>query len=385
MKIGIIAPYDVLKQYNGASVRVYELAKNLNAKGASVFVLNHGLTQSFGSDLKFVSFKAFSIFHGSNNYLHPLNLMYPYALFRFLRKFKPDIIQCEQPWSMFPTLLFAKNYGLPCVLDEHNVEFLWVKNASKVRFLAAINLALEKIAVKFSSLIITTSKIDKELLFQIYGIPHKKILVVPNGVNLHRFSFTLSAQSQLKKKLELSSEKKIVLFHGVMDARQNYEAARLIIDFIAPKITDATFLIIGANAPRWLESKAKLQKNVSLIGYASNIEEYIAVADVCIAPIQSGSGTRLKVLEYLAAGKPIVATTKAVEGISIDKGVHSSILREVNEDFVDAIKQLLTDNSTNKTNSENARQLAMRYDWKKVTAPLFHSYDLIIESKRCSN
>ena len=174
MKIGIIAPYDVLTLNNGASVRVYELAKNLNANGASVCVLHHGQAKSFSPTFKFLHFRALSLLPGSSNYLHPLNIAYYFALIRFLREFQPDIVQCEGPWSMFPTLFIARRFNIPCVLDEHNVEFLWSLNVSKVPLMAPSVFALEKIAVASSALILSTSEIDKKLLQKCIMLIDKK-------------------------------------------------------------------------------------------------------------------------------------------------------------------------------------------------------------------
>jgi len=378
MKIIIIASRDVLSLASGASRRVFELAKGLHSCGASVYVLHHGITKPLNNNFKFIHFKSYPLSEASN-YLHPLNPFYPTQLHNFLRNYNPDIIQCEQPWSAFPTLLFARNFQIPCVLDEHNVEFVWTMYASKAPFLAPVNFALEKFALYHSSLILATSEMDKRLLAQTYKISDEKILVIPNGVDTKRFLGISSNKLQLKERLGLNPTRKIVLFHGIMSARQNYEAARLILDFIAPTILDATFLIIGKNPPRWLQVEAKSQKNVRVLGYAQNIEEYIMAADICIAPILRGGGTRLKVLEYAAAGKPMVATFKAVEGLGMSDKVHGLFYKSVNEEFISGIRRLLKCDQLAQELGWNARQLARKYDWTLIGKKLYETYCRLID------
>ena len=374
MKIGIISPYDVLSMAEGASIRVFELAKGLNACGASVYVLHHGATKFLNSNFKLINFKSYNPLPNTGNYFHPLNPSYPSQLCDFIREYNPDIIQCEQPWSIFPTLFFARHFRIPCALDEHNVEFLWTLHASKVPFLAPFIFILEKIATYYSSFILTTSEVDKNLLKRIYNVPEEKMYLVPNGVDIDRLCLKSSTNSQIRKKLGFDISVKLVLFHGVMSAKQNYEAAKLILDTISPKITDATFLIVGKNPPKWLEMKAKLRQNVVVIGYVPSIEEYVSIADVCIAPIKKGSGTRLKILEYLAAGKPIVATCKAVEGLPIIDKFNALLFNEVNDDYINAIKKVLIDKSFAEKLGCNAKILAQRFDWKDIGNKLYKKY-----------
>jgi glycosyltransferase involved in cell wall biosynthesis len=382
MKICIITPSDIFPPTSGAANRIFRIAEGLCSCGAQVSVFHHGSTVCISSNFELLNFKSFGPLPEGSDYFHPLNPFFPSQLGRFLSKVRPDIVQCEGPWSIFPTLFLTRSFRISCVLDEHNVEVLWSLYASRVPFLASYTFAIEKFALSNSDLVLTTSEVDKSLISKIYRTDKGKIFVVPNGVSLERFSAISCPQSELKKKLGLSPVKKLVLFHGIMSARQNYEAARLILDSIAPQIIDATFIIIGRNSPQWLRMKAKEQRNVLILGFVPNIEEYIMATDICIAPIQRGSGTRLKVLEYLAAGKPIVATFKAVEGIPLVNQVHSLLFGEVGEDFVDAIKKLLIDDSLAEKLGSNARHLGIKFNWDNVANKLYDKYESLLSGKR---
>lgn len=380
MKIGIIAPYNVLSLSDGASIRAFELAKGLNACGASVNVLHHGSTKFLNAGFKFINFKSYCLFPNGGNYLHPFNPSYPSQLETFLRKYNPDVIQCEQPWSIFPTWFFARNFQIPCVLDEHNVEVLWSIHASKIPVLAPYTFIIEKFAVSHSPLILTVSEVDRKYLAQVYGIPEDRFRVIPNGVDLSRFS-KMPSSSLLKSRLGFKSENRIVVFHGLLSTKQNIHAANLIIDYVAPQVNDATFLIIGKNPPLWLKAKSKKLRNTLVLGYVPRVEKYIAAADVCIAPILSGSGTRLKLLEYLAAGKPIVSTYKATEGLPIVNKTHALLFEWVNEDFVNAIERSLSDCAFAEKLGSNAKQLAVSFDWTEIVSKLYDQYALLSEEK----
>jgi glycosyltransferase involved in cell wall biosynthesis len=381
MKIGLVAPYNVLTLSEGASIRVFELARGLNYWGASVYVLHHGPTKTIKSGLEFINIRSFGAFPNSGNYLHPINPSYPKLLRTFIKMYNVDIIQCEQPWSTFPTLLLARTLQIPCVLDEHNVEFLWTIKASKVPFLAPANFALEKLSNSFSCLVLATSEADKKLLMQIYNTPEEKIFVIPNGVNMNRFTEIILNQSQLKKKLGLNTTRKTILFHGMMSAKQNYEAAQLILDFIAPNFPNVTFIIIGKNPPLRITNKAKKQKNVRILGYVPNIEEFIMASDLCIVPIRRGSGTRLKLMEYLAAGKPIVSTIIGAEGLPIRSGVQAILCEDVNSDFIDAMRNILENVVLSQELSVEAKKLAEKLTWKDVTRSLYELYKVSFQER----
>lgn len=373
MKICIIAPYDALSRAFGASVRVFKIALGLSICGAQVFVLHHGTAKEVNSNLRFVNFKSFDLVLGSNNYLHPLNPFFPSKLSSFLRKINPDIVQGEQPWSAFPTVFFTRSYRIPYILDAHNVEFLWSIYASKMPFLSPFTFLIEKFATKTSSAILTISDVDRDHLSFIYKTPKEKFFIVPNGIDLSRFDEKPSSLN-FKKKLGFSPESKIVVFHGSMGTRQNYEASSLIIDYIAPRIQDVKFLIIGKNSPLWLRKKAKVQKNVLLLGFVPKVEEYIMAADACIVPIRRGSGTRLKLLDYLAAGKPIVSTIIGAEGLPLKSNVHAILCKNVDEYFIESIKDILLNGEIAEEMCKEAKKIAKKFDWKIITEQLFKFY-----------
>ena len=141
-----------------------------------------------------------------------------------------------------------------------------------------------------------------------------------------------------------------------------------------PKIEDAVFIIIGKNPPEWLKNIALGKANVMVLDYVSNIEDYIVSSDLCIVPICSGSGTRLKILEYMAAGKPIVSTVVGAEGIPLESGVNAILLDKVDSSFVDSVRYLLSNEVVAKELGSAAKRLSMRFSWKCIGKSLYDFY-----------
>lgn len=373
MRIGIIAPYNILSLTSGAPIRVFNLAQEFSNQGVSVFILHCGPTTNLSKKLKLFHFKPLSVYQGINNYFHPINVFYPKRLSEFLYRYKIDVVQCEQPWSYFPTFFFTKKFHVPCVLDCHNVEFDWVLNSSKFPILTPYTFIMEKFAILNSSYTLAVSKLDKDRLSHIYKVPNEKIFITPNGVDLSRFS-SKPSNLIMKKKLGFNSNNKIILFHGLLSAKQNNEAAKLIIDYIAPMIKEAKFLIIGKNAPSWLRIRARLQENVLLLGYVPRIEDFISAADLCIVPLLRGSGTKLKLLEYIAAGKPIVSTFKAIEGLEMVNKIHGLFYKKIDTNLIDGIRLVLNNDQLAKDLGQNARTLSHMYDWSLIVEKLYKAY-----------
>jgi glycosyltransferase involved in cell wall biosynthesis len=152
------------------------------------------------------------------------------------------------------------------------------------------------------------------------------------------------------------------------------EAAQLIIDYIAPKVPEGIFLLAGPYLPQPLIKKIKKINNVKYLGYLRNLESWIKSSRICIAPILRGGGTRLKILEYAAANKPIVATFKAVEGLEMINGIHGLFYKEVNKEFIEGIRRILNDDQLAKELGKNAYLLAKKYDWKVIGERLYSIY-----------
>jgi len=113
---------------------------------------------------------------------------------------------------------------------------------------------------------------------------------------------------------------------------------------------------------------------VKYLGFLKNIEGWIKSSKVCIAPILCGGGTKLKILEYAAAGRPIIATSKAIEGLGMVNGVQGLFHQHVNEDFVNSIRRVLHDERLAEELGRNEREFAKNYNWSLIGKKLYALY-----------
>jgi polysaccharide biosynthesis protein PslH len=166
---------------------------------------------------------------------------------------------------------------------------------------------------------------------------HQNILCIPFGIRL-------PGADQSKNKSEAPETKPVVLFTGNFIHPPNQEAALRLAGNIFPLVTqnvpDAQLVIVGPNPPERLRAMAS--GNVVITGMVADIAPYIEKAQVVAAPLSSGGGMRVKLLEALAAGKAIVASPLAAQGLNIIDGQHI-LLAETDQQFSNRIIELLND------------------------------------------
>lgn len=214
--------------------------------------------------------------------------------------------------------------------------------------------------------ILTCSDNDKKYFKKYF--PENKISVIPNGVDSSFFKPCKMGKT----------EKMTVVFVGLLSYPPNSDGLKFYLKEIHPlvkiKIPNVKFLIIGKHPPIWLEKIAKKDQSIQLIGYVRDIREYISKAKVCICPLRFGSGTRIKILEYMAMGKPVVSTTKGAEGIDYADG-RTIFIRDNPEKFAQGIIKLLIDHKLAIYMGNQARKLVkQKYDWKKIVSKLHKEY-----------
>lgn len=275
-----------------------------------------------------------------------------------------DVIILAHPY-MYPvvkSLISDKHF---VVYEAYNVEYILKKSILQNFFIANIVLKqlynIEKRLVQECNLCFTTSELDKQTLSDMYGTITSKIVVTPNGVNPEIYP---------PKRLNWMSEKDvfttvpIVVFLG-SGHYPNVEAAQVIIKEIAPKMSDIYFLICGSVC--WGIEHEPMGKNVGLAYMISDEEkmELFRIADVAINPMISGSGTNIKMFDFMAAGLPVVSTKTGARGLAIQDSIDGLVCSI--EEFPDRIRRLLDDCTLYKSISDNGKKLVEdRYDWKKI-------------------
>lgn len=118
------------------------------------------------------------------------------------------------------------------------------------------------------------------------------------------------------KKTKIKTKIDKILFMGNLPHAPNAEAIEVIENRIAPLLPSKKFIIAGAGM------KKETRKNVTFIGAVSNIDRLLADVDLCIAPVIYGSGRKVKIFDYLAAGKAVIGTAVAFEGYRVKNGIN---------------------------------------------------------------
>ena len=148
---------------------------------------------------------------------------------------------------------------------------------------------------------------------------------------------------------------------------------REIFPTIIEQIPDVHLIITGdhSNLPM------PPSRNITLAGYVDDIKTCVASCAISIAPLLSGGGTRLKVLEAMALGTPVVATSKGAEGLNAVNNEHL-LLADTPVEFAKSIIKLLDDNNLRLQIAENARRfVAEKYSWDKILSEYLNLIETI--------
>jgi glycosyltransferase involved in cell wall biosynthesis len=160
-----------------------------------------------------------------------------------------------------------------------------------------------------------------------------------------------------------------LVFNGAMTYSANFDAMRYFLAEIYPGIRQLignVSLTITGNTTGVRLADLQFDDSVQLSGYVDDIRPVIARAAVCVVPLRQGSGTRLKILEAMALGTPVVATSKGAEGLDITPG-HDILIADEPEEFAHQVIRLLRDAALRTHLADNARRLVeQRYDWQQI-------------------
>jgi len=130
------------------------------------------------------------------------------------------------------------------------------------------------------------------------------------------------------------SDSSALVFPARFDYWPNEDAARTLVDDIVPRLPDVHLTIVGQGPPPWLVARA--DRRVIVTGTVADVRPHLMAAAAMPIPLRAGAGTRIKVLEALATGLPVVSTAKGVEGLGLVDGTHY-LRAESSDDFVAAL------------------------------------------------
>jgi glycosyltransferase involved in cell wall biosynthesis len=139
----------------------------------------------------------------------------------------------------------------------------------------------------------------------------------------------------------------------------------------------AIFRVLGRSAPRELRKRLEQTSGVVFHGEVADLSPYLQQASVVVVPLRIGAGSRLKILEALAAGKAVVSTTVGAEGLELAPDVHILTADEP-EDFARKVVELLGSPARRKQLGDTGRGYVQeQYDWDKIARELEKSWQQV--------
>jgi glycosyltransferase involved in cell wall biosynthesis len=170
------------------------------------------------------------------------------------------------------------------------------------------------------------------------------------------------------------------VFTGSMGYRPNVDAALWFVDQVLDKITahvpDARFFVVGSQPHSRLNS-LRDRANVQITGWVPDVNPFLHAAAVYVVPMRMGSGTRLKLLQAMAAGRAVVSTTTGAQGLSVRDGVELR-LADSPDDFAQAVIGLLENAEQRQAlGAAGMRYVRDNYDWSVIAPHLLRVYDQI--------
>ncbi|MCE5308856.1 MAG: glycosyltransferase [Acidobacteriales bacterium] len=237
--------------------------------------------------------------------------------------------------------------------------------------------AVERRACQWSDLIVTCLDDDAVTLHRKFDVPEDRFVVVPNGVDLDSVTFhSIEDRRALKQRLHPGAPF-TVLFMGSLHG-PNIDAVLCILA-IAQELPNVGFLLVGGVCNYLERFGFQLPLNVKLAGIVDDQEkdEILSWVNLAINPMESGSGTNLKMLDYLAAGVPVLSTPFGARGLNLRDGEHGWLAPL--ERFPTAIQRIAgTSDSDLAAMVERARGYAVRlFAWEVVAEQLrqaIHQY-----------
>ncbi|HMA34544.1 MAG TPA: glycosyltransferase [Chloroflexia bacterium] len=196
--------------------------------------------------------------------------------------------------------------------------------------------------------------------------PRLEVAVVPNGVDLAEWSPAAIPADPAVTALQAAGP--LLVFDGSMDFRPNVDAVRWFCRACWPAIRrahpTATFAIVGRHPAPAVQALGALP-GVRVTGAVADPRPWVAAATVYVVPMRIGGGVRLKFLQALALGRPIVSTTLGAEGVAVCAG-RDLILADTPAAFAAAVNGLLADPARRATLGPAARQAAAPYAWSQI-------------------
>jgi glycosyltransferase involved in cell wall biosynthesis len=209
--------------------------------------------------------------------------------------------------------------------------------------------------------VVTVSPEDAALVRTQFGVD--RVDVVENGIDASYF-----------EDVRPVGPPGTLLFLGSLDWRPNLDAVGLLLDSLFPAVRaavpEARLVIVGRNPPAWLAQRVRGLEGVELHGDVADVRPFLAASGALVVPLRIGGGSRLKILEALACGLPVVSTRVGAEGLGLEAGRDLVVVEGV-EQMAPALIEAIRDPQRVRNMADSGRRLVLeRYDWEALAGKL---------------
>lgn len=218
---------------------------------------------------------------------------------------------------------------------------------------------------------------DDEVFLHQHVDPQAPVMVVANGVDLDYFHPSSAPDAR--------AAERTVMFCGAMDYSPNVDALRWFFESIHEKLLkqcpDVRILIVGKNPIAEVQAYSS-RPGVTVTGGVPDVRPYYRRAWLQMVPLRIGGGTRLKIVESLAIGTPVVSTTIGAQGLELKHG-ENILLADDPDSFAAEISRALSDPALLQHLGEIGIATATtRFGWPAIGARLAHHYDTLIKNSQ---
>jgi len=287
-------------------------------------------------------------------------------------KYNADIILCELIELGFIGTILSILKGRPCIWDVQRNTLNLCKELNKPKVLEIIYIGIERILWRFVKKVLVSADAEKQA-YAVQGLDSRKIEVIPISADFGLTKEIDTDKTNLRNKLGINLNKKILLFFGGLDYQPNKIAAQWINNNLAPAIHDRfgeniDILIVG-NGEICNERHHPI---VNFLGFKSNIFEYIYASDIVIVPVWKGEGQQTKLIDSMMCAKLTIVNKISSVGIpQLIDGYNTIIAQNKDEFIMKTLIALKNIDNLGEIEINAKRMIETHYNWDRWKQNLY--------------